>query len=70
MAWGLQASVLIHDVNPSQLSGAVVARSIILDARRDTVTHRATNIAMCLRVLRSHSHVSTRILRDTLVSQV
>ena len=32
---------LIHDVNPSQLSGAS-HREALLDARRDTVTHRAT----------------------------
>ena len=45
--------MLIHDVNPSQLSGAFhrsseealldVRREALLDARRDTVTHRATN---------------------------
>ena len=41
--------VLIHDVNPSQLSGAfhctdlvMSLREALLDARRDTVTHRAT----------------------------
>ena len=35
---------LIHDVNPSQLSGASHRSSeALLDARRDTVTHRATN---------------------------
>ena len=37
--------VLIHDVNPSQLSGASHVPSLreaLLDARRDTVTHRAT----------------------------
>ena len=35
---------LIHDVNPSQLSGASHRSSeeALLDARRDTVTHRAT----------------------------
>ena len=39
---------LIHDVNPSQLSGAfyrsseVSLREALLDARRDTETHRAT----------------------------
>ena len=36
---------LIHDVNPSQLSGAShcrCAREALLDARRDMVTHRAT----------------------------
>ena len=45
--------LLIHDVNPSQLSGAshrsseallreALLREALLDARRDTVTHRAT----------------------------
>ena len=37
---------LIHDVNPSQLSGASHRSSeaeALLDARRDTVTHRATS---------------------------
>ena len=38
--------MLIHDVNPSQLSGASHRSSeeALLDARRDTVTHRATNL--------------------------
>ena len=42
-------SSLIHDVNLSQLSGAsyrtseVSLREALLDARRDTVTHRASN---------------------------
>ena len=38
--------LLIHDVNPSQLSGASHRSSLreaLLDARRDTVTHRATS---------------------------
>ena len=38
---------LIHDVNPSQLSGwwciSPSLREALLNARRDTVTHRATN---------------------------
>ena len=41
--------ILIHDVNPSQLSGAfhrfsgALLREALLDARRDMVTHRATS---------------------------
>ena len=41
---------LIHDVNPSHLSGAshrsseVSLREALLDARRDTVMHRATMV--------------------------
>ena len=38
--------VLIHDVNPSQLSGTCISPSLreaLLDAQRDTVTHRATS---------------------------
>ena len=41
---------LIHDVNPSQLSGASHRSSLreaLLDARRDTVTHRATSTSFC-----------------------
>ena len=44
--------ILIHDVNPSQLSGAFHRCSeeeALLDARRDTVTHRAT-IVYCIKI--------------------
>ena len=39
---------LIHDVNPSQLSGAFhrSLREALLDAQRETVTHRVTNFAL------------------------
>ena len=41
--------MLIHDVNPSQLNsafhrGAPSLREALLNARRDTVTHRATTV--------------------------
>ena len=41
---------LIHDVNHSQLSGAShrssEKREALLDARRDTVTHRSTRLSV------------------------
>ena len=42
--FSLLYSYLIHDVNPSQLNGASYRSSArnIIDARRDTVMHRAT----------------------------
>ena len=48
---------LIHDVNPSQLSGAShrpSLREALLDARRDTVTHRATRVAITFGPLGGH----------------
>ena len=43
----LKENILIHDVNPSQLSGASHRSSLreaLSNARRDTVTHRATSL--------------------------
>ena len=52
---------LIHDVNPSQLSGAShrsseesLREAFIFDAQRDTVTHRATTSKL---FWVSHTHI-------------
>ena len=44
---GLVRRALIHDVNPSQLSEAQL-RQALLDARHDTVKHRAKKCALFL----------------------